>query len=590
MSRLTRPTIATLPSRAVRGACAILPLALSMPFEGISAQDPAGQMTEGRTASCEGRIISEIAITPIDPTMPRVPSGLGWLAKAIGVSHTTTSEGVVESFLLLDVGEPCTERRRAESERILRLQPFLAEATVRAVPDASGGTRIEVETVDEIPTELRLRMRGARPSELRLGNGNVAGQGLSLAASVERGFAYRTGVGLYATAHQILGRPYTVVASAERAPLGSTLKFGLSYPFFTDLQRSAWYLGHDDVHRYVAFVRPEGEDLSLDLRRRFWDVGGVRRLGLGRHSAFVGALVTHEDMEPASRAVIVSDSGLVADTSDALAGPIPSYRNLRLNAVFGARALSFMRVRGFDALMGVQDVATGIQLGLLVGRGVTGFGSLDDDVFVAADLYTGLGSPASFTTLRVEFEARRDHRADLWDSMVGSGRLAWYLKPADAHVLVSSVELAGAWRERVPFQLRLGDRQGGVRGHAASRVGGGVRSVVRIEERWRLGRVTEHAAVGLATFIDVGRVWAGDAPIGTDSDTEVGVGLGLLMAFPPQSQRLWRLDVAVPVGPDPDARWEVRFSGVRAGPFWREPNDIRRVRASASPSTIFTWR
>ena len=35
------------------------------------------------------------------------------------------------SFLLLSAGQPCTERLRAESERILRFQPFLADATVR---------------------------------------------------------------------------------------------------------------------------------------------------------------------------------------------------------------------------------------------------------------------------------------------------------------------------------------------------------------------------------------------------------------------------------------------------------------------------
>jgi hypothetical protein len=173
--------------------------------------------------------------------------------------------------------------------------------------------------------------------------------------------------------------------------------------------------------------------------------------------------------------------------------------------------------------------------------------------------------------------------------MLASGRVAWYVKPAAAHVLIGSVEIAGGWRGRVPFQLRLGHREGGVRGHSASRAGGAVRGVARVEERWVLGRLTEHAAVGLAGFVDVGRVWPGDAPFGVHSETEVGIGWGLLAALPPQSQRLWRLDLALPVGPDPDARWEVRLTSVWTRPFWREPDDLARTRAGASPSRIFTW-
>ena len=81
----------------------------------------------------------------------------------------------------------------AESQRILRLQPFLAEATVRAVPDSSGGVRIEVETLDEIPTIFSMRFRGWNPTALRIGDGNVAGQGLLVAARGEHRLGYRGG-------------------------------------------------------------------------------------------------------------------------------------------------------------------------------------------------------------------------------------------------------------------------------------------------------------------------------------------------------------------------------------------------------------
>jgi hypothetical protein len=569
-------------SATVRLLFALAPLAFVA--DGVFAQDLAE-----RLAACEGKVVSEIVVTVRDPLLPRLPSRLRWLTGAAESLHTATKAGVVERFLLLTPGEPCTERRRAESERILRLQPFLAEASVRAVPDLLGGTRIEVEATDEISPLLDVRFRGARPSFVRIGNTNVAGQGLTVLAGAERGFAYRTGLHLHATAYQVFRRPYTLTFVLDHAPLGRTRSLSLGHPFLTDLQRNAWYLGYDEVHEYPSFVRPDLAELSLEVRRRFWGLGGVRRLGIGRQSAFMGALVSHEDMAPGRQAVIVSDSGLVADTTDALGGPHPSYRNVRFNAVLGARILSFTRARGFDALLASQDIATGVQLGVLLGRGIPRLGSAANDIFASADLYAGLGAPRSFTSVRIGLEARRDVRADRWDSMVGSGRLVWYAKPADSHLVISSLEMAGGWRSRVPFQLRLGDRHGGARGYVASRDGGAVRGVGRVEHRWLVGEVADRAAFGWATFVDIGRVWAGDAPIGRDSPPRVGLGAGLLVAFPPESNRMWRLDVAIPLGSDPDARWEVRLTGTRVRPFWREPDDVARARASGSPATIFTW-
>jgi hypothetical protein len=167
--------------------------------------------------------------------------------------------------------------------------------------------------------------------------------------------------------------------------------------------------------------------------------------------------------------------------------------------------------------------------------------------------------------------------------------LAWYVKPADAHVLIGSLEFGGAWRQRLPFQLRLGERRGGVRGYGGSRAAGAVRAVVRLEERWSMGTVTRHGELGIAGFADAGRVWAGDAPFGVDSPVKVGLGVGLLAAVPPGSRRLWRLDLMVPVSADPHAGWEVRLTVTRTGLFWRDPGDVARAHAGAAPSAIFGW-
>lgn len=547
----------------------------------------AGQDTAPGLESCDGRIVSEIVVTPRDPSFLSFPRALRPFARAVGLHHTTSKPDVIGSFVLLEVGEDCTDEKRAETERILRLQPFLADATVRAVVDSGGHARVEIETVDEIPTVFGLRVEDMLPSAVRFGNANVGGQGLHLAGRLERGFAYRTGVGVAGTAYQLFGRPYRLSSTVDRTPLGSTLALALGHPFFTDLQRTAWYAGFTDVNRYRSFVRPEGAGLSLEIERRIWNIGAVRRLGLGRRIAFVGGLLTAETVNPARVPVVVSDSGLVVDTTGGLGAPSASYANLRLNAVVGVRALSFLPVRGFDALSGVQDVAIGLQVGAAMGWGTSRFGDHDRDLIVAADLYAGRGSATSFAGLQAEGEARNEPGSGRWDSMVGAGRLAWYLRPSDVHLLIGSLEFGGAWRQRLPFQLRLGQPGSGVRGYGDSRVAGAVRTVVRLEERWAMGTVTRHGEFAIAGFADAGRVWAGDAPFGVDSPVKVGVGVGLLAAVPVGSRRLWRLDLVVPVSADAHAGWEVRLTVRRAGLFWREPGDVARARAARS--AIFGW-
>ena len=532
-------------------------------------------------AQCDGRIVSAIAITPHDPSFLHVPRSLRAVARGVGLEHTTTKADVIRRFLLLDVGRPCTAIQVAESQRILRLQPFLAGATVRAVPDSVGGVRIEVQTLDEIPTVFSMHLRRWRPAAVLFGNGNVGGQALYAAALVEGRSGYRTGAGLQVVAYQAFGRPYTLAFVAHRAPLGSTLTLALGHPFFTDLQRTAWHVGYSTVNAYASFVRPDTGPVAFGVVRRFADIGRVLRIGVGQRVGFLGGLVTYARVTPAAQAVVISDSGLVADTSAPIGGPFARYQHARLNAVVGVRTLSFLEVRGFDALAAVQDAARGVQFGAIAGRG--------NDTFLAADFYAGLGSARSFAGLRVEGEARHDPGAHRWDSMVASGRLAWYVKPSDAHVVIASGEFSGGWRLRIPFQLALGALSGGVRGYHDSRVVGAVRSVARIEERWSFGQLTRHVGLGLASFADAGMVWPGAAPFGVRSGVKAGVGAGLLVAVPPQSKRLWRLDVAVPVSPDAHARWEIRLTSVWVGGFWSEPRDVARARAGAAPSLIFTW-
>ena len=67
-------------------------------------------------------------------------------------------------------------------------------------------------------------------------------------------------------------------------------------------------------------------------------------------------------------------------------------------------------------------------------------------------------------------EGRCDFDEKRWDGLLSSARLAWYSHLALGHTMIASAEWSGGWRSRVPFQLMLGEEDGGV-SHAMWGVG-----------------------------------------------------------------------------------------------------------------------
>jgi len=69
-----------------------------------------------------------------------------------------------------------------------------------------------------------------------------------------------------------------------------------------------------------------------------------------------------------------------------------------------------------------------------------------------------------------------------------------------------------------------------------------------------------------------------------------GTGISLLVAVPPRSKRLFRLELGYPLSHDPHAKFEIRMSVADlTRVFWDEPSDVKRSRESTVPASIFNW-
>ena len=562
-------------------------LALCAPAARGMAQDSS--VTTRPRFSCDGRIVTRVEITPGRPTFSGHAAKWRTAARAIGLHHTTTQPNVIRSFIALAVGQPCTEFRRAESERVLRAQPFLADARVRVVPDTGGGVAAFVETTDEIPVIVGGRFRGIKPDALSLGSDNIAGQGVRAEGAWESARGYRTGYGGRFVDYAAFDRPYRISIDAYRHRIGHDAGVELGHPFYTDLQRVSWHVGARSSSIYPHFARPANDPLALRIADRRWDVTGVVRVFGTSTVALVGGGITGRRVDPASAPVIVTDTGFAADTGTTLRNRYTPFDATRAGVIFGARRFRFHQVYGFDALTGAQDVPAGVSGALFVARGFSGMG--EGDVFLSGASYAGIVRRRLWLANAAEVEGRRDNVTPGWNSVVGSTRTALYLGEGPGTVLILSDEFSGGLRSRLPLQLTFNDRFGGLRGYRSAGVAGERRNVARAEVRVSRRSVIRTADVGVGAFGEAGTLVAGDAPYGW-TGSRYSVGLSLLAAYPSRSKRMYRVDLAIPLrrSGEGGGKIELRFGTEdRTTRFWEEPQDVARARTGADPSALFAW-
>lgn len=552
-----------------------------------------GQAQVRTQVRCAGQVITEVMIRAEAPGFGGIFDRSPFLAHLVTTLHVTTAPSVIQNFVLLHKGEKCDPVLRAESERILRAMPFLSDASVTAYPDGSDGVKLEVVTIDEPSLIGSIGIVNDAPyvSALTLGTQNLMGDAVLASASWREGDAYRDRWAMRYTNYQLYGRPYQLQLVAARRELGSDWLTEVSYPFLTDVQRSAWRVSAGQVDEFARFLRPNGRPSSLEVKRRFGDAGAMLRVGSTGLLGLIGAQLSYEDNVPAAAPVMVTDSGLVADTTSALAERYRATRSSRLNTLLGLRRVRFVRVNGFDALTGPQDLRIGTQLSLTLGHSLPASrGVARNEKYIGANVFLGVGNRSSYAAIQGDIEGRRSSATRGWDDVLTNGRFAWYIKPHPRHLVLADVTWGGGWSARVPYQLALGARNGGLRGYDDIDIGGSRRLIGRLEERWHIGSFRGTADAGVGAFADIGQIWAGDVPLGIDSGLRPSLGFSLMTAVPPRSQRMWRLDVAFPLDTRNGSRWGMRLTNVdRTRTFHSTPGDVRRIRERVLPQSIFSW-
>jgi hypothetical protein len=532
-----------------------------------------------RSVPCRGQRIDSIHVPVV--------------GNVVRETHVVTRPDVVKRYLLFRVGERCTPLRAAESERILRAQPFLADADIVAIPNNRGGITVEVTTIDEASIILGGSVSSSAPAvrSARVGSANLAGLGIATSFGWGHHPVLADRVEFRLTDYQFAGRPYVLGLVSLRDALGWEQDGELTLPFRTDVQRFAWRARLGERRDHALFAERDSGRVALAFAREYAELGAIGRLGPPGKLTLFGFAVTHERAWPDTMPKRLNDQGLFADTAVALFGRFAETRATRANVLLGVRGIRFMRARALDALRGSQDVPMGLQFGTLVGRAIDPRAGNDDDLFIASDLYAGFGTPRFLYRLQAQAEGRRSFDQSLWDGLVGSARLIGYARVGNRRTQSLSLEWSGTARVLVPHALSLGLHDGGLRGLADSRDVGGRRAVARLAEQIYLGAPFDFGDFGFSVFSDAGKLWRGDVPYGVETPIRASAGVSVLLAVPMRSTRMWRLEFAAPLNREPGtSRWELRLSHAdRTSFFWKEPADISGARARAVPASIYNW-
>jgi hypothetical protein len=551
--------------------------------------------------ACIGKIVSAIDVRPQDPYYVGLSGQYRRLARGLAALHATTKEHVIRTFLQLRVGERCTEIRRTETERVLRAQPYIADARVTAYDDGHGGVHIDVYTTDEVSLVGNANVRDRPPLiyTARAGESNLGGLGMLLIGEWDSNLYYRDRWAITYTNYNFLGLPYRLSGDAVRDVLGGRWDVQVSDPFLSELQRWGWVASTGSQRQFFTFLTPdEPNNVTLpavDFTRTYAQLGVVRRFGIPGDQGLLGGSFTRLKEAVNGIPVIVGQYGLLPDTNPEtllpLVGKYGQHQETRLNLLLGYRAIRYERVIGFDALNGPQDLPVGFEFGSLFGRSFSQLSTKDNDIFVSSSVYSGYVTRNWMVGLQAEGEGRHDVVTANWDGIMASGRAAWYWKPAPDKTIIVDEEYSLGEQMRIPFQLTFADWRGGLPGFANSLLAGGERSVTRAEMRFLLPPVGQLLQFGVAPFGAMGRLWALDTPFGVNTPPTYVTGFSILGAFPANSRRTYRLDVAFPINADRNVgHYEFRFTiSTATSTFWNEPFDLSRGREPTVPATIFNY-
>jgi outer membrane protein assembly factor BamA len=509
----------------------------------ISAGVTAAELPAADELEASGAVIGEIIYDKANVFDTSRPDENNWLYRLANRLHVVTRDSVLRDQLLFRPGDAFDERLLEESERLLRQNAFLYDASVEPVRYEDGVVDVRVKTRDLwtlMPGVSAGRSGGANHSGVSLSERNLLGHGVALS------LAYSNDVDRESTRFAYydknLGRSWTSLyfQVADNSD-GATNDFRLIRPFYAlDSRWSAGFTVFDDA-REVSFYElgNEAAEYSVDTQRHNFFVGWSRGLQNGWVRRWTGGFIYDE-----RRFSTVPDNALpdVVPMDRKFAYPYLGFEILEDR---------FQSTTNRDQIDRTEDFNLGRRFAGSIGYATEGFGADRDAILYRLEASRGFGSIRSKALL---LGATLDGRLESGDSVDTSLELTahYYNQITDKRLFVLTLDGVLGWNPDLDRYRDLGGDTG-LRGYPLRYQTGDSKILMTMEQRyytnWYPFRL---ARIGGAIFADVGRVW-GDSPLGSrPAGWLKDIGLGLRLVPTRASGRdVIHIDVAFPLDGDP---------------------------------------
>jgi hypothetical protein len=482
---------------------------------------PAGVPSDAELEAA-GATVGEILIEPQQIFDPEEADDEARLFRAANRLHARTRPETIAKQLLFHTGDRYSADRLAETERILRRERYLHDASVLPVAYRNGQVDVRVRTRDVWSLNPSIsfgRSGGVNSSSAEIEEVNLLGTGrqLGLGYSMDHD---RSATALRYRDPHLGGSWWRLAAGYSDSSDGGSWLFNLERPFYALTTTRAGGLSLlDDERVDEHYDRGDAVD-EYRSRRRLTTAYVGRSTGLseGWSRRWTAGFTADESrFEP------------TVDTVDA--ARVPDDRRLVYPWIgFEILENRYEKRSNLDQIGRIEDVALGWHAGLQLGWADRGFGSDRDALMFRGEAARGIDfGTGDSLQLAATLAGRLEHGA-LAGTVLGAGARLHHLQ-SPARRLYVSLQVDAGYNLDADAPLELGG-DNGLRGYPLRYTAGEGRWLFTAEERWFTDWYPLRLVhVGAAAFFDVGGTWgtnpAGSPPLGLLRDVGIGLRLGM---------------------------------------------------------------
>ena len=504
------------------------------------ADEDAGNRSvpDDQTLESEGAVIGSITIHTASIFDPEDPKEDKKILRAANKLHRTTRESVIRRQLTFATGDRYSRAALDESERHLRHNGYLYDATIRPVYYDGQRVDIVVRTRDVWTLRPQLgfhRSGGTNAIHFGLHDANFLGLGKSVEIErtsnvdrVETGIAYSDPA--FARTHARLELAYSDNSD------GSAAVFAVERPFWrTD---EAWAAG----------VRGENHLQTNSL----WALGEITDQFQEQH-LLVSASYGRRS-PAASRMTLRLLAGFTYDRSYFLPLPqpdsttaVPPDRTLSYPWIgFSLFREAYVSAHDMDKMGRTEDFNLGRELTAKIGYSSSAFGADQNAGMVDLSWHSGF-NPGNGQIATLDASATGRVTSTGVENGILTAAVRYYYRDSDFSLFYIGIRGTAVTRLDPEHQLLLGG-DNGLRGYPLRYALGDKSLLLTIEERFFIDREFFHVLrIGAAVFADVGKAWGEMASPAAHLGELKDIGIGLRFGQTRSAHAgMVRIDVALP--------------------------------------------